>query len=317
MDYQVDYYKILGITKKATKTEIKVAYRKLAMLHHPDRNLDDPDAEIRFKQISEAYSILSNGFKRTDYDYSYSRFHENKDNTANSKEKDSNTKEAFSKSQQNHEKNNKQNEEKHSSYYRQEERYDESKSYSKNHEEYYEQPNIYIVHLNFWESVIGCEKQIEIIINKKKHYITYQFPPGVLDKQQYFISILEEKIYLQVHIEPNKFYLRDNLDVYIHIEIPLSKAILGGTLNIPHWYMDKCVLNIPPGTQNGDKLSIFNAGIKRDMFIGDLYVIVNIKIPKKLTEKQKIAIQMFAEVENETPTIFESFKNSWSKFIKK
>ena len=55
-----DYYKILGVDKKATDDELKKAYRKLALKYHPDKN-KDPDAEDRFKEIAEAYEVLSDG----------------------------------------------------------------------------------------------------------------------------------------------------------------------------------------------------------------------------------------------------------------
>jgi len=63
-----DFYNILGVERTATPTEIKKAYRALAMRWHPDRNADDPIAEARFKDISEAYRILSDDEKRARYD---------------------------------------------------------------------------------------------------------------------------------------------------------------------------------------------------------------------------------------------------------
>ena len=59
---------MLGVTRTATEVEIKSAYRKLAMTYHPDRNPNNPDAEDKFKEITEAYAILADGEKRSLYD---------------------------------------------------------------------------------------------------------------------------------------------------------------------------------------------------------------------------------------------------------
>jgi len=67
MEYK-DYYKTLGVDKGATEKEIKSAFRKLARKHHPDVNPDDPQAEARFKEINEAYEVLSDSEKRAKYD---------------------------------------------------------------------------------------------------------------------------------------------------------------------------------------------------------------------------------------------------------
>src|SRR5215216_1747197 len=67
MDYK-DYYKILGVERNASEDDIRKAYRKLAMKYHPDRNPNDKEAEERFKEINEAYQVLSDTTKRTHYD---------------------------------------------------------------------------------------------------------------------------------------------------------------------------------------------------------------------------------------------------------
>lgn len=67
MDYK-DYYKILGVDRKASEDDIRKAYRKLAMEYHPDRNPGDKQAEEHFKEINEAYQVLSDPQKRTHYD---------------------------------------------------------------------------------------------------------------------------------------------------------------------------------------------------------------------------------------------------------
>ena len=63
-----DYYEILGVSRDADEKAIKSAYRKLAMKYHPDQNPDDADAETRFKEVGEAYSVLSDADKRAAYD---------------------------------------------------------------------------------------------------------------------------------------------------------------------------------------------------------------------------------------------------------
>jgi molecular chaperone DnaJ len=65
---KVDYYELLGVSKTATDAELKSAFRKLAMKHHPDKNPGDHHAEVRFKELNEAYQVLSDGQKRAAYD---------------------------------------------------------------------------------------------------------------------------------------------------------------------------------------------------------------------------------------------------------
>src|SRR5260370_25683944 len=68
MAIKKDYYDVLGVGRAATQEEIKRAYRKLALQSHPDRHPNDPVAEARFKEINEAYEVLSDGDKRQRYD---------------------------------------------------------------------------------------------------------------------------------------------------------------------------------------------------------------------------------------------------------
>src|ERR1700749_1718090 len=73
-DYQKDYYKGLGVPKTATAAEIKKSYRELARKWHPDANKGSSDAEDRFKEITEAYNVLSDEKQRKEYDEARSMF---------------------------------------------------------------------------------------------------------------------------------------------------------------------------------------------------------------------------------------------------
>ena len=65
---QRDYYEVLGVARDASDQDLKSAYRKLALKHHPDRNQHEPDAEDKFKEAAEAYAVLSDPDKRARYD---------------------------------------------------------------------------------------------------------------------------------------------------------------------------------------------------------------------------------------------------------
>ena len=103
-------------------------------------------------------------------------------------------------------------------------------------------------------------------------------------------------------------------DLYTTIDVPFSVAALGGEIKFKH-KEDEINVIIPAGVQVGDKIRIPNAGVKKEIFEGDLYLICNVIIPKKLTNKQKELLEEFSKTEKEKRNIFfESIKNILNKF---
>lgn len=86
MDATFDYYSVLGIQRGASQEEIKRAYRKAVFRYHPDRNPDDVEAATKFKQVLDAYEVLSDGSRRANYDQVTRPAHENSTQDKSSEE---------------------------------------------------------------------------------------------------------------------------------------------------------------------------------------------------------------------------------------
>lgn len=291
----MNYYDTLGVKQNATDEEIKQAYRKLAMKFHPDRNQGNKEYEEKFKNIGEAYTILSNKSKRRDYDQSQNNHHTGFQGRGFS-EDDINdfTKNFF-------------NQHGFSGF---EDIFNQTRQRDK---------KIVEINISFWEAIFGVDKQFEIIIHrnktKEKKTINITFPPGTEDQTTFSLDVegLEFLIHVKV-MKDDKFY-RDNLDLYTEIEIPFTTAVLGGTIHFPHWKGSIDVV-IPPGTQYNDYITIPNGGIDKAPYIGDMHLKCRIAVPKKLNKKQKEALQQFADIEKQSSSLFDDIKNKWNKFFK-
>ena len=295
MDTKKDYYKVLGLTESATEADIKKAYRKLAMKYHPDRNKDTKGTEEKFKEINEANSVLSDPEKKRNYDtarkfgdggsdysgygdYEFSRdFHD-------SEEMNELFRQFFGNSD-----------------FRQTNR---KRSLKAN------------VVISFWESVFGCEREFEINTGSTKRKIKFAIPAGV--DEHNIVHVHDEDVDLKATIEitPDPNFSRKGLDVYANLSIPLTLACLGGEMPLSHWEKDY-IITIPECIQNGQKLRIGKAGIKKGDKVGDFYLVCSIEIPKKLTKKQKELLMEFQKTEETKPgTWFDSLKGIWNSLRK-
>lgn len=293
----IDYYKILEVSKHATDEEIKKSYRKLAMKWHPDRNSNSKDAEEKFKDIKQSYETLSDPYKRKQYDLSQNLFSSNFESEKSSSHSDPFAKSIFESGFQDF-------------------------FSEKFNDVFGKNTNIIAtsIKINFWESVFGCKKTFDLIFtNARNHHekkiISVTLPPGVNNEEVFIVDVDGIKVQLTIHLEPDSQFHKNNLDIFANIEIPFTMAILGGNLIFPHWDGDINVI-IPPGTQNQQSILLENKGIKKNMFIGDFYLVCHITVPKKITPKQKSILEDFRNTENESISFFNNIRNTWKSFFK-
>lgn len=287
----MDFYKILNLKKDASQDDIKKAYRKLAMKYHPDRNQNDKKAEEKFKEIQKAYETLGDPKKRAEYDYEHNTNYRNKKTQAYESHSGDFFKENFSDIFDDH----------FSSFFKQ--------------REYIQQIALPI---NFWEAIKGTTKIFQINFDDNGTIKTYEvklkIPSGSDSGDSFIININEEKIQIILDVSQDTNFQRNNLDLFLKVDIPFNLALIGGKVIFPHWDGDLEV-SLPPGLNNGNQVLLANKGIQKGFFRGDLYLVVNVTIPKNLTDEQKNIIQQFSDTEKTKKTWFESIKKNLSKFF--
>ncbi|CAF3334678.1 unnamed protein product [Rotaria sp. Silwood1] len=135
----------------------------------------------------------------------------------------------------------------------------------------------------------------------QKKFTTIPIPPGVEDGQVMRVNLGVSEIFVTFRVKPSEKFRRDGEDIHSDIDISITQATLGGTVKVPGIYEDH-VLQIPPGTQSHQHFRLIGKGIKRlhHTGTGDHYVHVKIKIPTRLTAKQKELMLSFAELEKDT-----------------
>ncbi|AYN03138.1 DnaJ C-terminal domain-containing protein [Flavobacterium sp. 140616W15] len=303
MDY-IDYYKTLGITKSATEAEIKKAYRKLARKYHPDLNPNDKEAETKFKEINEANEVLSNPENRKKYDkfgkdwkhadefekagydpnqQQYSKQQQNNSNYSNFSGDD------FSESD-------------FSDFFNS--MYGSRRS-SRSQVKYRGADFNTELQLNL-TSAYKTHKQ-SLVVNGKNIRIT--IPAGVENGQ--IIKIPGHggpganggpngDLYITFVIENNSDFKREGNNLYADVDLDLYTAILGGEVLV-NTLDGKVKIKVPPETQPGTKVKLKGKGFpvyKKENQFGDLYITYTIKIPTKLSEKEKELFKELSKIRN-------------------
>lgn len=293
MDYK-DYYKVIGVDKKASQGEIKKAYRKLAVKYHPDKNPDDKIAEEKFKELTEAHEVLGDPEKRGKYDelganwkqyeqtgFDPSDFAKGRPGGQHHYEFQGDPSEMFGGS-----------------------------GFSDFFETLFGQGNGRSgSYAGFSEHAVGSDLAGEITISLQEAYngteriadlgsekIRLKIKPGSYDGLQLRVKGKGQKspkgkqgdLFLTIRVQPNAVYLKKGNDLHIEVPVDLFAALLGGKQEVIT-LSGKVNITVPEGTQNGKVLRLKGKGmpIYGSKAHGDLFVKLNIKLPTHLTTEQK------------------------------
>ena len=288
----VDYYKILEVPKTATESEIKAAFRKLAKKYHPDLNPDNKEAEAKFKEMNEAYQVLSNPEKRKKYD-EYGKDWEHADEFEKAKQQrqyrgsEFNGGEEFSGDFSDF----------FSSMFGGEGRSRQSNFRGRdvNAE----------LHLGLMDVYKTQQQTLEV--NGKKIRIT--IPAGVENGQTIKINGRgglgvnggpNGDLYITFIIGSHPRFIRDGSNLNTSVEIDLYKAMLGGEI-VADTLDGKVKLKIAPETSSGTKVKLKGKGFpvyKKENEFGDLYITYQVKLPTNLTDKEKELFKELSEIRN-------------------
>ncbi len=278
-----DFYETLGVNKNATKDEIKSAYRKQAMQWHPDRN-KSPDAEEKFKEINEAYEVLSNTEKKSAYDqFGHAAFDPNSGNFGGHTYTQQNGPFNFTWQSQNGGQGADFDFGGFSNPFDIFEQFFGGAGVNFGGQQRRQTPT-YKIELSFLDAALGCEKEVSLDGSKKK----IKIPAGVDDGQR--IKFRDFNLYIDVL--PDKVFKRDGNDVYVSQSISISQAILGDIIEVPT-LGGRLKVRVKSGTQPSTLIRLRGQGIKdvNGYGVGDLYIRLNIVIPSRLSAKQKELIK--------------------------
>ena len=304
MEYK-DYYKVLGVERKASQDEIKKIYRKLAMKYHPDQNRGNKQAEEKFKDINEAYEVLSDPKKREKYDQlgsSYSQWQQGGGNPGNF-----NWNEWVNRQPQ--------------GQGRQVDMGDYEDIFGGGFSDFFssifgsmggagvrtnarQQARPQVVEQEVQITLDEAYRGAQRIFQIGDRRIEVKIPAGATTGTKVRMAGVvptssggRGDLHLVVEVLPDSRYSIEGANLTTEVKVDLYTAVLGGTANVTT-LSGEVVLTIPAGTQPGQKIRLTGRGmprLKEPNTFGDLLVLVKVELPKKLSEKQR---KLFGELRN-------------------
>lgn len=307
-----DYYKILGVSRSASTDEIRKAYRKLAMQYHPDKNKGDKNAEARFKDISEAYAVLSNPEKRKQYDtFGAESFHSRftQEDIFRDFDFSSIFKEfGFGSSGSGHNifsqifgagghGHFRGRGSPFGSTFR---GFNGDSQALKGRDLAYELP------ITLEEAARTTDKIISYRVGGRQQDLSVKIPAGIDSGKKLRLRGKGEPsayggpngdLYIHIKVLDHPLFKREGDDLLYRREIKYSEAVFGTQIEVPTIENKTLSLTINPGTKDNSKFRLKGYGMPRmnGSGRGDVYVQVNIDIPKKLSNKQRALVKELAD----------------------
>lgn len=316
-----DYYDILGVSRTASADEIKKAHRKLVRQYHPDVNKNNPSAEEKFKEVQEAYDILSDPQKRQNYD----QFGHAGVGAGAPPGGGGDPFEAFRRAGAGQGRGGPRHTQWQAGPNVSVEDFDFSggggfadifeqmfggaaaggatRRQARGRARPEPQRGADIEHpvtLTFEQAARGTTLPLQINRDGKLETIDVKIPPGVKDGSRVRIRGRGQHtggepgdLYIITHVMPHPYFRREDLDIYIDVPISVYDAMTGTKVEVPT--LDGPVsITIPPGTSSHAKLRIRGRGIERSGQKGDQYVITKVIVPKGLDEQDQKTIEALA-----------------------
>ena len=279
--YEKDFYKVLGVSKTASADEIKKKYRQLARDLHPDQNKGDATKEERFKEVSEAYDILSDAKKRAEYDEARSLFERGgiPRGGFNGNQGDfsdlfggGNPQDIFANL------------------------FGGRRGPRKGQDLQTEST------ITFRESVQGTTLDLRLNVEGRSQQITARVPAGVQDGAKIRVKgkgapgeAGPGDLFIYLHVKPHPVFGRKGENLTMTLPITFAEAALGADVKIPTLEGQEVTVRIAPGTPTGRTLRVKGRGITKGHHTGDLLVTVEVQVPRRAEGKAEAAIKAFAE----------------------